>query len=515
VELSSGLVVADRFRLVRQLGKGGMGSVWLAQHTALDVPCAIKFIHDEAARSADLRSRFEREAKAAALIRSPHVVQILDHGVWQDSPYIAMEYLEGEDLGQRLSRLGVIPPVDVVAIAIQVGRALTKAHVAGLVHRDLKPANIFLVKDDDRDLAKVLDFGVAKVNEVGLDGSTKTGSLLGTPYYMSPEQARGHKGLDHRSDLWALAVVVYQCLVGKLPFTADAFGELLVKIIMDPLPIPSQVAAVPPGFDEWWLRAIARNPDERFQTAREFCDALGLATGVTVRAGDVDSSGRPWFTATGDHPAPELMQSRGGTGTVLVPPTPMPRSSSSGAAAPRTLTSPGAPIPNGMTPVGPQGLSPSGSWSGAAPTPLQQSISIPTPPRRSSGVIFALLGALLLGGAGSYFYFQSTQGPSARPAATAIVEAPKTPVTATAPTGALSATAAAAVAPPAAAESEVPSAQAALPRTYHGRLPSIGAKHAPAPSATPSATPKAHPNCDPNYTLDASGQKHFKPECFQ
>ncbi len=166
-------------------------------------------------------------------------------------------------------------------MTVQVGRALAKAHAAGLVHRDLKPANIFLVRDDDREIAKVLDFGVAKVKakETGLDGRTKTGAVMGTPFYMSPEQARGSKAIDHRSDLWALAVVVYQCLVGAVPFDGDALGDLFVKIIIEPLPVPSQIASVPPGFDAWWARAAERDPGQRFQTAKDFTDALSVALG--------------------------------------------------------------------------------------------------------------------------------------------------------------------------------------------------------------------------------------------
>src|SRR5262245_59461636 len=197
MNLVEGTIVADRFRLSRQLGQGGMGSVWLAHHTGLDVPCALKFIHPEAAGVADIRARFEHEAKAAAQIRSSHVVQILDHGVWEGMPYIAMEYLEGEDLAQRLKRQKKLDPRETFAIVSQVGAALGKAHAAGLVHRDLKPANIFLVREDDREIAKVLDFGIAKNMAGGLgDGQTKTGALLGTPHYMSPEQAKGTRAVD-------------------------------------------------------------------------------------------------------------------------------------------------------------------------------------------------------------------------------------------------------------------------------------------------------------------------------
>jgi len=262
-----------------------MGSVWLGQVIALDVPCALKFIHQDAAHSPELRARFEREAKAAAQLRSPHVVQILDHGVWLDRPYIAMELLEGEDLQTRLARRRSLPARETLAVAVQVGRALSKAHASGLIHRDLKPANIFMTRDEDREIIKVLDFGVAKVKEERVDRSTKTGTVLGTPFYMSPEQARGSKGIDHRSDLWALAVVVYECLVGRVPFDGEALGDLFVKIIAEPLPIPSHHANLPPAFDPWWARAAARDPAQRFQTAKELGDTLGLALGITVGAG--------------------------------------------------------------------------------------------------------------------------------------------------------------------------------------------------------------------------------------
>jgi serine/threonine-protein kinase len=406
MELRAGLVIADRFRLVRPLGQGGMGAVWLAQHTGLDVPCAVKFIHEEAAKSPELRARFEREAKAAAQLRSPHVVQILDHGVWSGAPYIAMELLEGEDLAQRLRRRRPSPlsPRETLVIASQVGRALAKAHAAGLVHRDLKPANIFLVRDDEREIAKVLDFGVAKVKETSLDDATQTGAVLGTPFYMSPEQARGSKSIDHRSDLWALAVVVYQCLLGKLPFRADALGELLVKIIVEPLPVPSQMGDVPPGFDAWWARAAARDPAQRYQTPKELPHALGLALGLTVPDG-VDGMATspgavaaPVFDAGG---APGGLQG----GTVALP-TPMPVEIEAA-----TIALPGASF-------GTQSAAPSLT---ATPTPMHQAMSVNLAPRpaRVGLTVAAIAGAVIVGSLGTYLALHSGHGDDPRPAAVA------------------------------------------------------------------------------------------------
>ena len=193
-----------------------------------------------------------------------------------------MELLDGEDLGKRIQKLGTMHPRDLNVIITQVCRALTKAHAVGIVHRDLKPDNIFLVRDDDREIAKVLDFGIAKSNLSALEGSnTKTGAMLGTPYYMSPEQAQGIKTVDYRSDLWSLAVIVYQCVTGHLPFESEALGDLLMKIIVQPLPVPSQVAEVPPGFDRWWARAASRDPAGRFQTAKEFAESLQMVFGAS------------------------------------------------------------------------------------------------------------------------------------------------------------------------------------------------------------------------------------------
>ncbi len=188
-------VLADRFRLERELGRGGMGSVWLAHHLSLDIPCAVKFIDDNVDHSEELRSRFQQEARAAAKLRSPNVVQILDHGVWHGTPFIAMELLEGETLAARLEHRGQLSAGETVRLLKDVARALIKAQELGIVHRDIKPENVFIVRDADRDIAKVLDFGVAKVtrqpNMLTSDHRTRTGTVLGTPYYMSPEHSFG------------------------------------------------------------------------------------------------------------------------------------------------------------------------------------------------------------------------------------------------------------------------------------------------------------------------------------
>ena len=277
--IKPGWVLADRYRLEERLGAGGMGAIWRAEDLKLSAPVAVKLLDRDVAESEETAARFRREAKAAASLRSTHVVQTLDYGVEGDQPYIVMELLEGETLRQRLKRTGPLEPADMVRIVSHVSRAMSRAHEAGIVHRDLKPDNIFLVPEHDEEVAKVLDFGVAKVeaSALGADGSgtmTRTGSLLGTPFYMSPEQAQGNKEVDHRSDLWSLAVIAFECLTGKRPFNSDALGDLVIQICIRPIPVPSEHATVPAGFDEWFARATERHPTRRFQSAREMAKAL-------------------------------------------------------------------------------------------------------------------------------------------------------------------------------------------------------------------------------------------------
>jgi serine/threonine-protein kinase len=370
---SPNLVIADRYRLERQIGRGGMGSVWLARHLGLDIPCAVKFIEGEYATLPEAQARFVREAKAAAQLRSPHVVQILDHGVWDGTPYMAMELLEGEDLGKRLGRIGRMSPQDVCVIITQVSRALTKAHGAGIVHRDLKPDNIFLVHDDDREIAKVLDFGIAKANTGGIDGSnTKTGAMLGTPYYMSPEQAQGVKAVDHRSDLWSLAVIVFQALTGKLPFESEALGDLLVKIIVQPIPVPSQVAPdLPAAFDRWWAKAANRDPSQRYQSAKECSDGLSLVFGQSQLTDVMDRS--ELRAAMGElggvrrsNPANPLITPHPGTSpaAATMPFTPQPYATPHPGGAPPPGTP--MPLPRGASPA-PYGQNPTPEVTTGAP----------------------------------------------------------------------------------------------------------------------------------------------------
>jgi serine/threonine protein kinase len=278
-----GRVIAGKYRLEACRARGGMGSVWVARHVLLGTPLALKFIEPRFASSPEARGRFEREAKTVALLQGTHVAHIHDYGVEDGTPYIAMELLQGEDLNARLTREGRLPVAAAVHIVHQVAKVLRRAHETGIIHRDLKPGNIFLVaSDDDEVIVKVLDFGVAKATKALGPHSdpTKSGTLVGSPRYMSPEQARGVKELDHRSDLWSLGVIAFRMLTGELPFPGTEIGDVILKICTEPAPVPSRlVFGLSPEIDRFFVRALERDPDKRFQSAREMAQAFAAAAG--------------------------------------------------------------------------------------------------------------------------------------------------------------------------------------------------------------------------------------------
>ncbi len=274
-----------------------MGAIWRAEHLVLCAPVAVKLIDPEIADHEETLARFNREAQAAASLRSPHVVQILDYGVDDDTPFMVMELLEGETLAERLKRVERLSPAETARFITHVARAVNRAHDAGITHRDLKPENVFIVHNEDAEIAKVLDFGVAKVEKATLGPKgqkTRTGSLLGTPYYMSPEQAQGNKDVDYRSDLWALGVIAFECMTGKRPFESEGLGDLVLQICVRDLPVPSTLAPMPPEFDEWFVHACSRDPEGRFASAREMAEALRTALGETrATVVTIDEEDRP------------------------------------------------------------------------------------------------------------------------------------------------------------------------------------------------------------------------------
>jgi serine/threonine-protein kinase len=270
-----------------------MGSVWKAEHLALGSEVAVKIIDPRIASKDMGVPRFLREARALAALRSPYIVQVIDFGSDGDIVYLVMELLEGRTLGRRLKAEGKLSAAETNRILRQVCRAMSHAHERGIVHRDLKPDNIFLCDQSREHVTKVLDFGIAKPmgGVAASNTGTEAGTFLGTPGYMSPEQCLGSKDIDHRSDLWALGAIAYECLLGTRLFEGDLIGELVVRICTEALPIASHSSQLPAGFDAWLQRAMARSPADRFQSATELGRALAtVLESVDESPGGVDSA---------------------------------------------------------------------------------------------------------------------------------------------------------------------------------------------------------------------------------
>jgi len=269
----AGRIVGGRYLLVELLGEGGMGSVWRATDTRRDIDVAVKLLRAGAPSRDAVRALFAQEAELSQRMLSRHIVRVLDRGIDPDGiPFIVFELLDGEDLGKRLDRLVSLPLVECAEVVVQVCRALERAHAIGAVHRDIKPENIFHCPDEG--LYKVLDFGIARlVTSAAPQGGTPT--LSGTIEHMPPEHVVDGKECDARGDLYALGVVAYRAMTSRLPFPASNIGQLVLAFSRGAPPPPSTVRPeIPRAFDSWIERALRRNPEDRFQTAREMADAF-------------------------------------------------------------------------------------------------------------------------------------------------------------------------------------------------------------------------------------------------
>jgi serine/threonine protein kinase/class 3 adenylate cyclase len=262
-----------RYIIEREIARGGMGSIWVAWDPQLQRRVVLKRLAPGSIASVALE-RCQHEAMAAARLSHPNVVHVYDFGIDNGAPYIVMELLDGEDLDSKLRRMGPLPLPAAVDIVQQMARALSAAHAAGLVHRDLKPANIFLVHGDAGEMVKVLDFGIAAMRGDGAAQEQPSARLLGTPAYMSPEQARGRTA-DHRSDLWSAAVVAYVILTGETPFRSRSSTDLIAAICSDPIPPPSSKnPSLGRHVDAFFERAFTKDPHRRFQSATELASAF-------------------------------------------------------------------------------------------------------------------------------------------------------------------------------------------------------------------------------------------------
>src|SRR5580700_2456319 len=279
--LEAGQVIDGKYRLTRLMGTGGMGAVYEGENVLIRRRVAIKILNADSASNKENIRRFEREAQAAGEIGNEHILEVLDIGALPNGDrYMVMEFLDGETLAARIERLGRLTPKQVAPIALQFLAALASAHAAGIIHRDLKPENIFILraKAGRADFVKLIDFGISKFSRPFLEGEhrmTRANAVLGTPCYMSPEQARGASETDVRSDIYSCGVILYESVTGRLPFEGDSFNDLMFKIALSDAPSPlTHVPSLDPDFA--WLinHAIARDPEARFATAQQFAEAL-------------------------------------------------------------------------------------------------------------------------------------------------------------------------------------------------------------------------------------------------
>ncbi len=379
--LSPGTIVGDKYRLEEPIGQGGMATVWRAVHTTLDRPVAVKFLEAVGTGAEQLAERFLQEAKTAAGLRHRHVVDILDFGVTPDgAPFMVMELLEGQSLADRYTDGPTVTDWELLEVVAMTLSGLAAVHDAGILHRDVKPENVFLVQDADGIFPKLLDFGISR--GFGAGGRiTRTGMVVGTPQYMSPEQARGKKDLDARSDLWSVGVVLYEGFTGEVPFDSENPGDVLISVATeDPQPLEELRPDLPESVLDLVRRALQKDPAGRFQNAREMREAL-----MDVLQGAEHMGGRPPSTVI--RSSYTSTQGTGKLRALSVPP-----------AAPDAASL--DPVSADLTPTPPAGVLP--------PVPRQSLEPERLPPQRvapkSSGRSWwmALVVALALVGGGAY-----------------------------------------------------------------------------------------------------------------
>ena len=431
-----GSVLAGKYRVERVIGQGGMGLVVEARHIALDERIALKFLLPEYAQHPEAAPRFMREARIAAKIKSEHVVRVSDVGTLDTgAPYMLMEYLEGADLAKTLEKLGVFPVDDAIDYLLQGCEAIAEAHQHGIVHRDLKPANLFLSKrPDGTPIVKVLDFGISKVIGGAVDNLTKTTAAMGSALYMSPEQMQQTRAVDHRTDIYALGIALYELLAGKQPYYADTLPQLCAEILTG---TPTPIRTIRPEISEelaWVMeKAYARDKGQRHQSIADLVialapfaptrsqttiDRVARMAGLPIPVAG-DRASRPSFPA-----APSAPQ-QGGTQMIQQVPAQAQQGSPATTALPvMDPTAGGPPPPGSMGPAIPNRnqivpghyQAPQSSRASAAfkqgPSRIQTdsgmsasgSLAQPSSGGSKAGVVIAFIGVLVVGVAAAAFF---------------------------------------------------------------------------------------------------------------
>jgi eukaryotic-like serine/threonine-protein kinase len=396
--INIGDMIADKYRVVEVIGRGGMGVVLAAEHVQLQERVALKFLKLDTETPKEFQQRFVREAQVTARLRSEHVARIRDFGVLPEgTPYMVMELLEGIDLRKAVRQLGRLPLDKTLDYVVQACEGLAEAHAAGIVHRDLKPSNLFLTRrSDGSDLIKILDFGVAKmVQDVDRDELTSAGMLLGSPRYMSPQQLRGSHDVDARADIWSLGAIMYEMLAGRAPFLAQTTAALCVKILGNepPASISAQHSDVPPEIEAVILACLERELDKRIPDVATLAKRLAKVAKL------------PWL----DEAALRV-------GAVLERSTMLQTGSHSTASSK-------LPRPPALAPLLMEGEQISTMPSSIAE--LDASSPSPAtsraPPRKRTVALIAAVAAVLVAGAGAFFAVQhsSEQAPAIPPSTSA------------------------------------------------------------------------------------------------
>jgi serine/threonine-protein kinase len=465
-----GDILAGKYRVEKVLGAGAMGVVVAAMHEDLRELRAIKFMLPSMLSDAEGVERFLREARAAVRLKSQHVAKIHDIGRLETgAPYMVMEYLEGSDLKHLLEARGALPVHEAVGYMLQVCEAIAEAHALGIVHRDLKPANLFLASGaGGAPCIKVLDFGIAKVLGSGPDAGdmTRTSALLGTPLYMSPEQMRGARSIDGRSDVWALGAILYRMLTGRTPFSGSSVTEICAAVVADQPDPPAMLRPdIPPALEAAVMQCLEKSPARRFATAAQFAAAiapfaarvaapaapqpqrlspalngtaiLDVSAPVPFAAAARPVAAQPAPAAMVPHPAPQPVP-------IAAPPASVPAP----IAAPAPMAAPAPP----MTPSAAGNTTQASTWTQAGAAPA-------APKSSGKGLVIAAVAVVVIGGGAAVAAMQFARKPAPPPAAT-----PVATQAAAAPTAEPSAT------PTASAET------------------SAGAEPTAAPSATATAT---------------------------
>ncbi|MFO0615436.1 MAG: serine/threonine-protein kinase [Polyangiaceae bacterium] len=489
--IAPGTILAGKYRVAKVLGQGGMGVVVEAHHIQLDDRVALKFLLPEYATHPEASERFLREARAAVKIKSEHVARVSDVGTLDTgAPYMVMEYLEGSDLSSILVKNGPLPLQDAIDYLLQACEAINEAHGYGIVHRDIKPANLFVTKRPDGSaLVKVLDFGISKTTGAGVDGLTRTTATMGSALYMSPEQMRQSRSVDHRSDIYSLGITLYELLAGKQPFYANTLPELCAEVLTgNPTPLRDVRGDLPPEFGPILEKSYARAVEQRCQTVTEL--VFSLAPFAPPRS----QSTIDRFARLANVPPPIAGQAAAQPSGFVVKtqignynPTVIPQSHRVSQAF---LT----------------GHNPNGGAAVPGPAPMMQAPPVgsstsntamtTTVQKRSSGAAVAIIvmALFLLGGGGIGYWLYAKSKESTANAASSTTTQAAAPKETTAPTDTAATPASASTPPAKSAETPADSSSTSpSPQTSTSALASAEPSAAPGASNKPPKTPTAAP----------------------